>query len=102
MATSSGPAAFKVSLSSLGRGAGGMICGSNAPLQLEGDRKWCLENFGTGRTFQVREERRRYMKLVLDVPTGRDFSSAFTLPYIFFIQFAHAGAVVSLGDSQVA
>lgn len=41
------------------------------------------------------------MKFVLDVPTGRDLSTAFTLPYIF-IQFAHAGAVVSLGDLQVA
>lgn len=38
-----------------------MICGSNAPLQLEGDRKWCLESFGTGRTFQVHEELRSYM-----------------------------------------
>lgn len=42
-----------------------------------------------------------YVEFVLDVPTGRDSSAAFTLPYIF-IQFAHAGAVVRLGDSQVA
>lgn len=42
-----------------------------------------------------------YVEFVLDVPTGRGFSAAFTLPYIF-IQFAHAGAVVRLGDSQVA
>lgn len=52
--------------------------------------------------FQVHGELRGYMwSLLLTGPTGRGSSAAFTLPYIF-IQFAHAGAVVRLGDSLVA
>lgn len=76
----------------------GVISGRVGPLQLNGDTKRCLESSGGEERFRctiraaARLELLSYTcALLLMWQQGEDFSTAFTLPYIF-IQFAHAGA----------